>query len=246
MSRNSGVANYDVSATGDLVYAAGPADKGERVLVWVDRNGNAEPLKLPPKAYLHPRISPDMRQLAVEIEGPNHNFYVYDFAREVLSHMTTDGVSHWPVWSPDGTQLVYRSGVMNQFKMWQVPADRSRPAAQLPGSGISQSAESWSPDGHSLAYTAITAEAGAHIIVESLEGDHESHPFADIHAAAGSPKFSPDGRWLAYCSNESKRTQVYVQAFRDRGRKLKSQAMAEPIPSGREPAASSISETATR
>ncbi len=169
MSRNSGVANYDVSASGDLVYVPGVADKGERTLVWVDRKGNAEPLKLPLKAYLHPRISPDMRQLAVEIEGPNHNFYVYDFAREVLSHMTTDGVSHWPVWSPDGTQLVYRSGVMGHFKMWQIPADRSRPAAQLPGTGTSQSAESWSPDGHALAYTSITPEAGSHIMVESLE-----------------------------------------------------------------------------
>src|SRR5262249_46615028 len=57
MSRNSGVANYDVSASGDLVYIAGPADKGERTLVWVDRNGKAEPLPLPPRAYLHPRIS---------------------------------------------------------------------------------------------------------------------------------------------------------------------------------------------
>jgi len=220
MSRNSGVANYDVSASGDLVYVPGVADKGERTLVWVDRNGNAEPLKLPLKAYLHPRISPDMRQLAVEIEGPNHNFYVYDFAREVLSHMTTDGVSHWPVWSPDGTQLVYRSGVMGHFKMWQIPADRSRPAAQLPGTGTSQSAESWSPDGHALAYTAITPEAGSHIMVESLEGDHESRPFADIKAAAGSPKFSPDGRWLAYCSNETKKPQVYVQAFPGPGPKI--------------------------
>ena len=220
MSRNSGLANYDVSASGDLVYIPGVEDKGERTLVWMDRDGRAEPFKLPPKPYLHPRISPDMRQLAIEVEGPNHNFYVYDFAREVLSQMTTDGVSHWPVWSPDGSQLVYRSGRMGAFKMWQIPADRSRAAAQLPGVGLSQSAESWSPDGHALAYTAITAEAGAHIMVESLEGDHESHPFVDIKAAAGSPKFSPDGRWLAYCSNESKRPQVYVQAFPGPGPKI--------------------------
>ncbi len=220
MSRNSGLANYDVSASGDLVYIPGVADKGERTLVWVDRNGRVEPLKLPQRAYLHPRISPDMRQLAIEIEGPNHNFYVYDFAREVLAQMTADGVSHWPVWSPDGTELVYRSGRMGAFRMWQVPTDRSRPAAQLPGTGISQSAESWSPDGHALAYTAITPEAGSHIMVQSLKGDHESHPFADIKAGAGSPKFSPDGRWLAYCSNETKKPQVYVQAFPGPGAKI--------------------------
>lgn len=220
MSRNSGVANYDISATGDLVYIPGIVDKGERTLVWVDRQGNAEALKLPSRPYLHPRISPDMRQLAIEIEGPNHNFYIYDFSREVLSQMTTDGASHWPVWSPDGTQLVYRSGPMGAFKMWQVPADRSRPAAEVPGEGLSQSAESWSPDGRALAYTAVTPEAGSHIMVESLEGNHESQPFVDIKAAAGSPKFSPDGRWLAYCSNESKRPQVYVQAFPGPGAKI--------------------------
>lgn len=232
MSRNSGVANYDVSQSGDLAYFPGAVDKGERTLVWVDRNGNTEPLKLAPsRAYLHPRIAPDMHQLAVEIEGPNHNFYVYDFARDVLSQMTSDGVSHWPVWSSDGKQLAYRSGPMGAFKMWQVPADRSHPAAQLPGAGTSQSAESWSPDGRELVYTATTPEAGSHIIVESLEGDHESHPFADIKASAGSAKFSPDGHWLAYCSNETKTPQVYVQAFPGPGPKIQvsSEGGTDPV-----------------
>ena len=220
MSVNSGVANYDISASGDLIYVPGTADKGARTLVWVDRDGKAEPLPLPPRSYLHPRFSPDMRQLAIEIEGPNHDFYLYDFGRGVLSKMTTDGVSHWPVWSPDGTQLVYRSGPMMRWRMWRVPADRSRPAEQMPGTGISQNAESWSPDGHAIAYTAITPELGSHIMVESLEGDHQSRPFVDTKAPSGSPKFSPDGRWLAYCSNESGKAQVYVQAFPGPGAKI--------------------------
>jgi serine/threonine-protein kinase len=220
MSANSGVANYDISASGDLIYVPGYADKGMRTLVWVNRNGQAELLPLPARPYLHPRISPDMHQLAIEIEGPNHDFYTYDFARGVLSKMTTDGVSHWPIWSPDGTQLVYRSGPMMAWRMWSVPADRSRPAEQLPGSGISQNAESWSPDGHAIAYTALTPEQGSHIMVESLEGSQESRPFADLKAPAGSPKFSPDGHWIAYCSNESGMAQVYVQAFPGPGAKI--------------------------
>jgi dipeptidyl aminopeptidase/acylaminoacyl peptidase len=220
MSRNSGVANFDISASGDLVYVPGGADKGERTLVWVDRNGKAEPFPLPQRSYLHPRISPDGRQLAVEIEGPNHDFYVYDFARAVLSKMTTDGVSHWPVWSPDGAKLAYRSGPMMAWRMWQIPADRSRSPEQLPGTGLSQNAESWSPDGRAIAYTALTPEAGSHIMVASLEGDHQSRPFADIKAPAGSPKFSPDGHWLAYCSNESGKAQAYVQAFPGPGPKI--------------------------
>lgn len=219
MSVNSGAANFDISASGDLVYIPGAADKGERTLVWVDRSGKAEPLPLPARSYLHPRISPDSRQFAIEIEGPNHDFYVYDFARAVLTKMTTDGESHWPIWSPDGSQLAYRSGHMARFRMWQMPADRSRSAEQLAGTGVSQNAESWSPDGHAIAYTAMTAEAGSHIMVTSLE-DHASQSFADIKAPAGSPKFSPDGRWLAYCSNESGKPQVYVQAFPGPGAKV--------------------------
>jgi serine/threonine-protein kinase len=220
MSVNSGVANYDISVSGDLVYVPGDVDKGARTLVWVDRNGKTEPFPLPSRSYLHPRISPDMRQLAIEIEGPNHDFYIYDFARGVLSKMTTDGVSHWPVWSPDGTQLVYRSGPMMAWRMWRVPADRSRSAVQLPGTGISQNAESWSPDGRVIAYTALTPLEGSHIMVESLEEGQESRTFVDVKAPAGSPKFSPDGRWVAYCSNESGKAQVYAQAFPEPGPKV--------------------------
>ena len=221
MSVNSGVANFDISANGDLIYLPGGSDKGERSLVWVDREGRAEPLPpLPAKSYLHPRISPDDRHLAVEVEGPNHDFYVYDFARGVLSKLTTDGESHWPVWSPDGSHLVYRAGHMLGWRMWQMPADRSGDPKPVPGTGVSQSAESWSPDGHAIAYTATTGEPGAHIMVASVEGGQQSRAFADIKAPAGSPKFSPDGRWLAYCSNESGKPQVYVQAYPGPGAKI--------------------------
>ena len=220
MSVNSGVANFDISGNGDLIYIPGAADKGERTLVWVDRNGKAERLPLPARSYLHPRISPDGRQLAVEVEGPNHDFYVYDFARAVLSKLTTDGESHWPVWSPDGGRLAYRSGRMTRWTMWQMPADRSGSPQQLLGTGMSQSAESWAPDGHAIVYTAVTSEPGTHIMVASLEGDGRSRAFADIKAPAGSPKFSPDGRWLTYCSNESGKAEVYVQAYPGPGPKI--------------------------
>ena len=132
MSRNTGAANYDVSASGDLAYIPGVCDGGARTLVWVDRNGNAEPVGLPARSYLHPRFSPDDRRLAIEIEGPSHDVYTYDFDRAVLTNVTTDGVSHWPVWSPDGIQLGYRSGPMTKLRLWRVPADRSLPPQQVP------------------------------------------------------------------------------------------------------------------
>ncbi len=213
MSRNTGAANFDISANGDLVYAPGICEGGARTLYWVDREGHAERLPLPARSYLHPRISPDGRRLAIEIEGSNHDCYIYDFASGVLSNITTNGWSHWPLWSPDGKMIGYRSGPMMQMRLWQVPADRSHPPEQVPADGFNQNAESYSPDGRALAYTATDPGAPTRVVVVLLQGDRRPRPLDDSKYAEGSPKFSPDGQWLAYCSNESGKPQVYVQAY---------------------------------
>jgi serine/threonine protein kinase/Tol biopolymer transport system component len=220
MSRNTGIANFDMSGNGDLVYVPGVAEGGARSLVWVDRSGKPDPLPLPPRSYLHPRISPDARQLAIEIEGANHDVYLYDFASSVLSNLTNDGVSHWPVWSADGRNIGYRSGPMGRFQLWQIAADRSRPPQRVPASGSSQSIESYSPDGKVLAYTAVNPEKPPAITLLPLFGDRTPRPLEATKYAQGSPKFSPDGRRLAYCSNESGKAEVYVQALPGPGAKI--------------------------
>jgi Tol biopolymer transport system component len=220
MSRNTGVAHFEVSMSGDLAFIPGKADGGARNLFWVDRSGKAEKLPLPPRSYLHPRISPDVRKLAIEIEGSNHDVYIYDFASGVLSNITTDGVSHWPVWSPDGRNIGYRSGQMGRFRLWQVAADRSRAAERVPAEGFSQNAESYSPDGRAIAYTVTTPGKPSKIAIVTLASGEKARPLDDTKYAQGSPKFSPDGRWLAYCSNESGKAEVYVQAFPGPGAKI--------------------------
>ena len=231
MSRNTGVVNYDVSATGDLAYAHGICDGGARSLVWVDRKGNANPVGLPPRSYLHPRLSPDARRLAVEVEGPNHDIYLYDFDRAVFAKMTTDGVSHWPVWSPEGTDLAFRQGPMGRFKLRYAPVDRSTDAKAVPAEGVAQSPDSWSPDGRTLIYTAQDpGRVPPRIMVAPLEGG----PARRLEAGSfpeGSPKFSPDGRWVAYCSAESGNPQVYVQAYPGPGPRIQvsSEGGTDPV-----------------
>jgi serine/threonine-protein kinase len=220
MSRNTGVVNFDISAGADLVYVPGKADGGARTLFWVDRNGNSEKLPLPSRSYLHPRISPDASRLAIEIEGSNHDIYLYGFANGVLTKMTTDGVSHWPIWSPDGRTIGYRSGPMGGFKLFEVPADRSRDPQQVPAEGRAQSAESYSPDGRAIAYTAAAPGVAPKVMVVPLQGDRTPRTLDNSKYAQGSPKFSPDGHWLAYCSPESGKPQVYVQAYPGPGAKV--------------------------
>jgi Tol biopolymer transport system component len=220
MSGNTGAAEFSLSDRGDLAYVPGASDGGNRTLVWVDRSGKAEPLPLPPASYLYPRISPDGRSLAVEIEGPNHDFYFYDFARTVLSKVTNDGMSHDPVWSPDGKLVAFRSWVAGGMTMWLMPADRSAPATRLNPSGSRQSPLSFSPDGQFLTFDQKDSRTQDDVMVLPLNGDSSPRPVANSRFGEGSGKFSPDGRWIAYSSAESGRPEIYVQAFPGPGLKL--------------------------
>jgi serine/threonine-protein kinase len=220
MSRNTGAAHYALSKRGDLAYVPGSVEGGRRTLVWVDRSGKAEPLPLPPASYLYPRISPDGRTLAVEIEGPNHDFYFYDFERTVLSKITTDGLSHDPVWSPDGARVAFRSWQAGGMTMWWMRSDRSESPERLDPAGTRQSPVSFSPDGKFLAFDQKDPETRDDAWVLPLDGNNRPRRVAQTPFGEGSTKFAPDGRWVAYSSDESGRPEVYVQAFPGPGPKV--------------------------
>jgi serine/threonine protein kinase/dipeptidyl aminopeptidase/acylaminoacyl peptidase len=220
MSSNTGAAEFSLSRRGDLAYVPGASASGRRTLVWVDRSGKTEPLPLPPAPYLYPRLSSDGRYLAVEIEGPNHDFYVYDFARSVLTKMTTDGQSHDPVWAPDGRRLAFRSWIAGGMTMWMMPADRSASAMRLDPSGTRQSPVSISPDGKFLAFDQKDTQTRDDVWVLPLDDSRPPQPVARSRFGEGSAKFSPDGRWIAYASDESGTGEVYVQPFPGPGPKI--------------------------
>jgi serine/threonine-protein kinase len=252
MSTNSGSAHFDISRTGALAYAVGRAEGGDRTLVWVDRNGKADPLPLPPRSYVFPRISPDGTQLAVEVEGVNHDLYTWDFDRGVMTKMTTDGLSHAPVWTPDGKHIAYRSWKAGTMTMWWMPSDRSGPEERLTSVGARQSVVSFSPDGRYMAFNQMETSgmgmgpgemgimgSGSHemdaggtgVWILPMQGDRTPRPFVRSKFTEGSGRFSPDGKWVAYCSNESGRNEVFVQQWPGPGPKIKisSEGGTDPI-----------------
>lgn len=221
MNAGTGMAAFAISAYGDLAYAPGPVVTAGRLPCWVNRKGVTEPFPLPPRSYLHPRFSPDDRQVAMEIEAPVHDSYTYDISRNALSRFSFDGTTHWPIWTPRGDRIAFRSGRTSFMSMWWTPADRSGSDERLTTvDGNMQTPESWSPDGRSLLFTQRTPNSGADIFVLSMDGDRKPRPLVQTNFDEGAPKFSPDGKWVAYCSNESGRAEVYVTPYPGPGARI--------------------------
>jgi Tol biopolymer transport system component len=184
--------------------------------MWVDRQGAIEPLPVPPQAYMYPRISPDGRKVVVMVARLNCDAMVLDIGRDTLDRLTFVGDNHAPTWTPDGKRIAFESRRKDGFTLFWKPADASGPDEQLAGSehqtdGISSL--SWAPNGKVLAYEEFHTDTGRDIWLLSLDGDHKARPFLQSAFNEHSPAFSPDGRWLAYVSDESGRFEIYVQPF---------------------------------
>jgi Tol biopolymer transport system component/predicted Ser/Thr protein kinase len=245
-SPSSGAAQYGFSATGSLVYVPGGVQANQLRLVWISRNGAEQPLAVPAHAYLNPRLSPDGRRVAVGITESESQIWLYDLSRETLARLTFEGNSNqYPSWTPDGKRIAFQSnkeGPLNLF--WQM-ADGSGGRERLTTSEYTQTASSWSPDGQLLAFHEINPTTQRDIWVMRM-GDpspgsgqvRKAQPFLQTRFDEASPRFSPDGRWLAYISNESGRNEIYVQPYPGPGGKwqISAEGGTEPVwnPNGRE------------
>jgi Tol biopolymer transport system component len=135
--------------------------------------------------------------------------------------MTTDGVSHAPVWTPDGKRLAFRSWKAGTMTMWWMPADRSGPEERLTTVGARQSVVSFSPDGRYAAFNQMETDGSmTDVWMLPMTGDRTPRPFVKSKFMEGSGRFSPDGQWVAYCSNESGRAEVFVQPWPGPGPKI--------------------------
>jgi serine/threonine-protein kinase len=226
----TGATHFSLSSNGSLIYAVGASfQPSQGRLVWVDRRGAEQPLAAPPRFYENPRLSPDGRWAAVEVgigvlgqagaglAGGMDQVWVYDLARETLTRLTFEaGNNEEPLWTPDGNRIAFessRDGAPDTI-FWQL-SDGSGGLERLTSGGEgAQVPSSWSADGQLLAFNEINPRTRADIWVLGLS-DRKAEPFLRTSFDEGGARFSPDGRWLAYVSNESGpgRPEVYVQPY---------------------------------
>ena len=213
-NRFTGAAQFALSRTGSLAYVPGSELAANAVLVWVDRRGGARPLPAPPRPYENPRLSPDGSRVAVDV---NDDVWVYDLVRGTLTRLTFEPTENeTPVWTPDGKRVTYASDRQGKPRsvFWK-PADGSSPEELLLTRENHAHVTSWSPDGRVLAVTDFDPVQGGDgdIWLFPADGKGEARPFLKTPFGERAGRFSPDGRWIAYTSNESGRDEVYVQVL---------------------------------
>jgi eukaryotic-like serine/threonine-protein kinase len=215
-SIDTGAGQFSVSSEGSLLYLPGGIHPDPvRTLAWVDRSGAVQPLPLPPRAYLGPRLSPDGRQILVWTQGTERIVWLYDIPRGTLRRVTTEGRSSRGIWMPDGRRVTFTASTAGPDNLFSKAADGSGSAERLTTSGSVHMPSSWSPDGQTLLFVETQPGSGGAFNGKLYvrHGSEAPQLLRNTRAAESEPEFSPDGHWIAYVSNESGSDEVYVQAF---------------------------------
>jgi eukaryotic-like serine/threonine-protein kinase len=215
----TGTAEFDVARDGTLVYVTGGAGPAPpRMLVWVDRNGQETAIeKSPARPFVSPRLSPDGTRVAVGITDQNQDIWVFDLAAAALTRVTIDpGIDEAPVWMADRRRVAFSSQTGGgSGGLFQQLADGSGTAERLRGGANVARPSAISPDGKRLLFTEAVGTTGADVLMISLDGDHQVQPLVQTPFIDRNGEISPDGRWLAYDSNDSGQYQIYVRPFPD-------------------------------
>jgi serine/threonine protein kinase/Tol biopolymer transport system component len=211
-------AAFAVSPAGTIVYWSGRQTITQPT--WMLRDGTVTGTVGPPAAYVNVAIAPDGRQVAVDRFDPEPAIWLLDVARGTSTRATFGRVyESTPVWAPDGQAFVYalaRDAPPNLFfkRMGSTGADE-----RLFRNTFQSFPQSWSPDSRFIAYTTVNPNTSSDIWLFPTTGDRKPVPFLQSPFAEDHPRISPDGRWMAYVSNESGRSSVYVTRFPEPGGK---------------------------
>ena len=204
-------ADFDVSDNGTLVYVPATTNAGFRRLVWVDREGREEPIDLPVRTYTYPTISPSGTEVSFDIRDQENDAWVWDTRRNALRRLTFGpAFDQYAVWTPDGKRIV---SIIGPALRWQ-PADGTGNVEGLATRGGVLAPYGFSPDGNRLVFREDRRATGHDLMMLTLNPRGVTG-LLETRANELNAVISPDGRWLAYQSDESGLPEVYARPFPD-------------------------------
>ena len=224
-AQQTGIAHYSVSSTGSLMYVPQmTAAQSLRDLVWLDRKGVAERLKVPPGSYEFPRVSPDGKHLALGTDdGKEAIVWIYDLATtNPMRRLTFGGNNRFPIWSADGERVAFQSDRDGNHGIFWQRADGSGDAERLtkPEKGIAHIPDAWTPEGEMFLFSAFDGNRSSLWTFSTRERKAETFDSVS-HASGNLPLgvIAPNGRWVAYELVESGVVGIFVQPFPTTGAK---------------------------
>ena len=212
---------FSVSQNGELVYQTGSGNLGAWIS-WYDRNGKKVSKINPPSFYFDIRLSPDGKRIAAsQMIKTNMDIWTYEIDRAVWTRFTFDPArDRWPTWSPDGRKIIFNSDRIKAWESFQKAASGAGSEKLLFRNRLANSQNDWSADGRFILYTTQNSKTGSDIWVKPMSpdlngtsGDKKPFPFLQTTFSESHPVFSPDGHWIAYQSNESGRSEIYIRPF---------------------------------
>jgi serine/threonine-protein kinase len=219
----SGAAQFSVSNDGSLLYAPGSIEPPNiSSLVWVDRTGKVTPVEgMKPMFRFGARVSPDGKRIASSELYVNKDIWIFDPARGIEDRATYEGQNAFPIWSPDGSRMAFRSDRASPLQIYLTSANSRE--AKLLTQGPFDVPSTWSADGKELVFTRGFNVSGGNTDIYAIavdEPNKEPRPVVATMADERFPEISPDGKWLAYVSNETGRAELYVQSYPESGRRV--------------------------
>jgi serine/threonine protein kinase/Tol biopolymer transport system component len=203
-----------------LAYVPGMPRTIPRSLVWVDPKGVQQLVTTTRRSFDAARIAPDGRRLTMWIEESTTDVHVYDLARDAFMRLTFSAHDHGPVWSPDGKRIAFESARAGTHHLFVRAADGSGDDRQITTGENHHYLNDWSPDGKLLLFNEFAPDTGADLWVVDVDGKALPRLFLRTPFVEKQAAFSPNGKWVAYVSNESGLNEVYVRAFPDAGAKV--------------------------
>lgn len=217
----TGVVHFAIADDGTLAYVPGSPGANMRRIVSVDRSGKVQPINLEPAQYNDVRLSPDSSRAAVLVgSSGSGDVWVYDFTRATSTRLTFNGRNATPIWSRDGKSIYYVEmdpTAAGKSVITRKPADGSRDAQTLVSLDGTAYIKALMPDGDSGIFDYQRSTGNGNIVQSKLGEGGTLMELVNTGFAEFAAALAPDGRWLAYQSNESSRPEIYVREMSGAG-----------------------------